>query len=241
MPSTAADRSPATGADVIGPTSATLEEYLEAIFKLSEDGAVRPGRLAAELGVAAPTVTATLKRLESRALIERKDGDVVLTEAGRREAVSIVRRHRISERFLVDVLDMPWDEVHEEACRLEHALSPRVLEALEQLLEMPQYCPHGHPIPAPDGTVVAQPGEPLSSCSIGTEVRILRIDHEGDELLGYLSTLGMFPGERVQVCEIAPFQGPLLVRVGEAQYALGREVASKIIVRPIGATAGAQC
>ncbi|MDO8879870.1 MAG: metal-dependent transcriptional regulator [Coriobacteriia bacterium] len=210
--------------------SATLEEYLEAIYKAAERGEVRPGHLAEALGVSAPTVTATLGRLKAAGLIERPDGGVTLTPDGRQGALDIVRRHRLAERFLVDALGLPWDEVHDEACQLEHALSPRVQEALETFLENPAVCPHGHPIPRADGTVAAQEGAPLCESGSGATVEIVRVEDEDGELLSYLASLGMFPGTAVRVCDVAPFKGPLLVEVGDARYALGRDVAEKIVV-----------
>jgi len=214
--------------------SSTLEEYLEAIYKQAERGPVRPGHLAETLGVSAPTVTATLGRLQAQGLIERPEGGVELTLAGRRAALDIVRRHRLAERFLVDALGLSWDEVHDEACQLEHALSPRVQQALEEFLDSPAVCPHGHPIPSADGRIADLEGTPLCSSEAGSDVEILRIDDEDGELLSYLSALGMFPGTRVRVCDIAPFKGPLLVEIGDARYALGRDVAEKIAVREEG-------
>lgn len=210
--------------------SATIEEYLEAIYKLAEKGPVRPSQLADAMGVSAPTVTATLGRLQAAGLVERPDGGVELTHAGRRGALDIIRRHRLAERFLVDVLGLSWDEVHDEACQLEHALSPRVQRALEEFMDNPAVCPHGHPIPAEDGSIADSAGTPLCENGAGDEVEIVRIADEDGELLSYLSSLGMFPGTSVKVCDIAPFKGPLLVEVGEARYALGREVAEKIVV-----------
>lgn len=210
--------------------SSTLEEYLEAIYKLAERGPVRPGQLAEAMGVSAPTVTATLGRLQTAGYVERPDGGVELTLAGRRGALDIIRRHRLAERFLVDVLNLPWSEVHEEACQLEHALSPRVQQALEEFMENPSVCPHGHPIPAADGSIARTEGVPLCENGTGDEVEIVRIEDEEGELLSYLSSLGMFPGTHVRVCDVAPFKGPLLVEVGEARYALGRDVAEKIVV-----------
>lgn len=210
--------------------SATIEEYLEAIYKLAEKGPVRPSQLAEVMGVSAPTVTATLGRLQSAGLIDRPAGGVELTHAGRRGALDIIRRHRLAERFLVDVLGLSWDEVHEEACQLEHALSPRVQRALEEFMDNPAVCPHGHPIPAEDGSIAEAAGTPLCDNGTGDEVEIVRIADEDGELLSYLSSLGMFPGTSVKVCDIAPFKGPLLVEVGDARYALGREVAEKIVV-----------
>lgn len=210
--------------------SATLEEYLETIYKLSAKGEVRPGQIADGMGVSAATVTATLGRLQSAGLIARDEGAVELTLAGRQEALDIVRRHRLAERFLVDVLGLAWDEVHEEACQLEHALSPRVQLALEEFMQNPAVCPHGHPIPAADGTIAEMEGAPLCDTASGDEVEIVRIADEEGELLSYLSSLGMFPGTRVRVCDVAPFKGPLLVEVGDARYAIGRDIAEKIVV-----------
>ncbi|MBN1192980.1 MAG: metal-dependent transcriptional regulator [Coriobacteriia bacterium] len=211
--------------------SAILEEYLEAIYKQAQHGEVRPGHLAEAIGVSAPTVTATLGRLQSAGLVDRgQRGSVVLTSEGRQAALDIIRRHRLAERFLVDVLGLPWSEVHEEACQLEHALSPRVQQALEEFMENPRVCPHGHPIPSADGSVAECVGAPLCEYGTGDVVEILRIEDETEELLSYLSSIGMFPGVRVRVCDVAPFDGPLLVEVGELRYPVGRDVAEKIVV-----------
>ncbi|MHB9002506.1 MAG: metal-dependent transcriptional regulator [Coriobacteriia bacterium] len=210
--------------------TATLEEYLEAIYKLSEKGAVRPTQLASALDVSGPTVTATLHRLVTAGFITREDGDVVLTGAGRSLALDIIRRHRLSERFLVDVLGLPWDEAHEDACMLEHALSPRVLEALEVYLNNPDVCPHGHPIPTAEGHINKVEGAPLCSFSAGADVKIVQVAEDDDAMLAYLGSMGMFPGTQVRVCEVAPFNGPLMVEVGGSTYAIGREVADRILV-----------
>ncbi len=210
--------------------SETLEEYLEAIYKLSEHGEARPSRLAEAMSVSAPTVTSTLKRLKAGGLITRPGGAVALTPAGRTEALSIIRRHRLAERLLVDVLGMPWEDVHEEACKLEHALSPKVQAALETYLVNPDVCPHGHPIPSAEGDVAEPTGEPLCGFDTGADVEIVRIEEEDERLLSYLASLGMYPGTRVKVCDVAPFQGPLMVEVNGSRYALGRDVAAKIVV-----------
>ncbi len=212
--------------------SETLEEYLETIFKLSERGEVRPTPIAEALGVSGPTVTATLKRLESRGLITRKGGAVVLTDAGRDLAVDIVRRHRVAERFLVDVLGLNWDEAHEDACALEHALSPRVMLALEEFLDNPEVCPHGHPIPTAEGVITPVEGRPLCDLSSGSSSRIVQVAEDDEAMLAYLGSLGMYPGTEVTVCEVAPFKGPLLVEVEGATYAIGRDVAEGILVEP---------
>ncbi|MDI6900475.1 MAG: metal-dependent transcriptional regulator [Anaerosomatales bacterium] len=212
--------------------SATLEEYLETIYKLAERGDVRPTQIAEELGVSGPTVTATLKRLKTQGYITRPGTAVALTSAGTKAALDIIRRHRLAERFLVDTLGIPWEDVHEDACLLEHALSPRVQEALERFLDNPSECPHGHPIPAADGTVADRMGEPLSEQASECEAAVLRVEDEDEDLLTYLASLGMFPGTTVKVCDVAPFKGPMMVEVGGSRYALGRDIASKIVVEP---------
>lgn len=210
--------------------SATLEEYLETIYKISLRGEVRPSQIADALGVAPPTVTSGLKRLETAGLITRSEGGIVLTDTGRVESVSIVRRHRIAEKFLVDVLGLGLEAAHDEACRLEHALSEQVLEALERFLDSPAACPHGHPIPRVDGELPVEWGVPLSELQPCVGATVVSVPEE-DETLAYLSDLGLRPGAHVTVDEIAPFEGPLLVTVGSRRAAMDRAIAGSIVVR----------
>ncbi|HEX9093044.1 MAG TPA: metal-dependent transcriptional regulator [Coriobacteriia bacterium] len=211
--------------------SATLEEYLETIYKLSQTGDVRPSRIADALAVSPPTVTSGLRRLEDAGLVTRPDGGVELTERGVVEAVAIVRRHRIAERFLVDVLGLPWDTAHDEACRLEHALSDTVLAALEGFLENPGVCPHGHPIPGSDGSIATEEGVPLTEVAEGAAAVISSVPEEG-ELLGYMQSLDLRPGRRVTLEQAAPFDGPLLIVVDGKHAAIDRAVARQVIVVP---------
>jgi len=213
----------------------TLEEYLETIYKLAQKGAVRPTQVADSIGVSGPTVTATLRRLETQGLVERTpDGGVLLSDDGLRSALDIVRRHRIAERFLVDVLGLDIGEAHEDACLLEHALSPRVLLALEQYLDSPEVCPHGYPIPASDGSVAAVNGRPLSDLVQGESAVVLQIAEDDDAVLSYLASLGLLPGTKVTVLETAPFGGPLVVEVGDSRPALAREIAALVLVNSPG-------
>ncbi len=214
--------------------TAAVEEYLEAIYKLSLEGEpVIAARLAEHLGVSPPTVADMLRRMTDGGLVKtsRKRG-VTLTPKGREAAEKLVRRHRLWERFLTDVLGFDWDQVHDEACKLEHAISDQVEEKLAQMLGDPETCPHGHPIPGSKGARRRERlQKPLSELGVGDEAVIERVAEEEPELLQYLASLGLLPEARVHVKEIAPFKGPLLVQVAGAQYALGQEVASKIIVR----------
>lgn len=212
--------------------TATLEEYLESIYKLSEHGAVRPTQLAESMSVSGPTVTATLRRLESQGFITREGRAVALTNEGRARALDIIRRHRLAERFLVDALGLNWEDAHEDACLLEHALSPRVLTALEKFLENPAVCPHGHPIPGADGSVHTVTGVLLSETDAGCIAKVLRVS-EDDELLGYIGELGLKPGTDVEVIEVAPFDGPLTVTISGATVAISREVGRRVTVEVI--------
>lgn len=211
------------------PTAA-LEEYLEAIYKLAKDGPVRPSRVAERMSVSGPTVTATLRRLAARGLVVRKGTTIVLTPEGTLRALEIVRRHRLAETFLVQTLGLDWNAAHEEACRLEHALSERVLEALETFLGNPGSCPHGHPIPGADGSVVDVAGLPLSEVDAGAAASVLFVAEENEDILAYLGELGLKPGARVRVVEAAPFQGPLTLEVGGVRRAVAREVARLVAV-----------
>ncbi len=210
-----------------------FEEYLETIFKLLHDGApVTVGQIAEALGVSPASVSEMVRRLRAAGLVEEDRGDgVTLTRRGRTEGARLVRRHRLSERFLVDVLEMPWDAVHDEACKLEHALGPEVEARLAAQLGNPRTCPHGRAIPDEQGVLREEALRPLSELEPGDAGTIGCVTEEQADLLRYLASLGLLPDTEVAVESVAPFGGPVLVRVGGAQYALGREVAGKIMVR----------
>jgi DtxR family Mn-dependent transcriptional regulator len=211
--------------------SESTEEYLEAIYKLSHESRATVGRLAAALGVSPPSVSQMVARLRESGLVERDgSGNVVLTRDGLATAARLVRRHRLSERFLADYLDLPWDQVHDEACKFEHVISPEVEERLAAQLGNPRTCPHGQVIPDEDGTVREIPVRPLTELTAGESATISCIADERPDLLRYLASLGLLPDTIVCVEGQAPFGGPLLVRVGETQYALGREVGEVIFV-----------
>ncbi|MEZ5125176.1 MAG: metal-dependent transcriptional regulator [Thermoleophilia bacterium] len=211
----------------------STEEYLEAIFKLQRTGhPVTVKQLAADLGISPPSVSEMLRRMCDRGLVaqERSDG-IQLTPQGELEGARLVRRHRLSERFLVDYLDMPWDAVHDEACKLEHVLSPEVEKRLAAQLGHPKTCPHGHAIPDADGRLEEEELTPLGELRPGERGVIACIAQEDSELLRYLGSLGLVPETVVAVDSIAPFGGPYLIRVDDAQYALGRAVADMILLR----------
>jgi DtxR family transcriptional regulator, Mn-dependent transcriptional regulator len=214
------------------PTEAR-DEYLEALFHLSRqpDGATVT-RVAQELEVTPASVSQMVGRLIKDGAVTRDARNrITLTEDGRIEATRLVRRHRLSERFLTDYLDLPWDQVHDEACKLEHALSDEVEAGLAERLGNPRTCPHGRVIPTPDGDVPDEETQCLAEIDAGGKCVISFVSDEQPDLLRYLASLGLLPDTPVRVEEVAPFNGPLLVCVGRARYALGRDVARKIFVR----------
>jgi DtxR family Mn-dependent transcriptional regulator len=168
------------------------EEYLQILFWLQEAGLpMTAANLARAMQLSPPTVHEMVGRLERDGYVKRgQDKAIAFTESGAQEAEGIVRRHRLIERFLTDVLGVPWDEVHEEAERLEHAMSPVLEERMRAAIGEAKTCPHGHPILA--GTRVA--GVPLADVEVGASVRILRFENEAEDLLRYLKSSGLEPG-----------------------------------------------
>lgn len=215
------------------------EEYLEAIYKLQERGqAVTAVALARELGISASAASAVLHRLIEAGLVQHPEGErraapPTLTPRGLRQAASVVRRHRLAERLLTDVLGMSWDRTHDEACKLEHILSPEVEERLSAVLGHPETCPHGYPVPG--GEHIQLPAaQPLSALPPASRAVIVRVAHEDAGLLRYLANLGLMPQRELTVEQHAPFDGPVMVKVGGAHYALGKDVAEQIMVRSLG-------
>jgi DtxR family Mn-dependent transcriptional regulator len=155
---------------------------------------------------------------------------VKLTGEGSKLALSVFRRHRLAEKLLTQVLKLDWVESHEEACKLEHAISEKLANSIEKALDSPQTCPHGNPIPSESGSMRHIKDQPLSELENGDSAMVSRVPDENTELLRYLTTLGMFPGVKIAVEEKAPFKGPMLVKVGSGSYPLSLDVASGIYV-----------
>jgi DtxR family transcriptional regulator, Mn-dependent transcriptional regulator len=168
------------------------EEYLETIFWLQEARLPITGaNIARAMHLSAPTVHEMVGRLEVDGYITKTaDKSLEFTEPGYRHAASVVRRHRMIERFLTDILGIPWDEVHEEAERLEHAMSPVLEERMMAAIGDARTCPHGHPI----FEGAREPGVPLADVSEGAKVRVLRFENEAEDLLHYLKDAGLHPG-----------------------------------------------
>jgi DtxR family Mn-dependent transcriptional regulator len=215
------------------PTPA-VEEYLESIYKLHSRGVrVIGARLAEDLGVSAPTVTEMLRRMRHEGLVViGEDKEVSLTGAGSEAAEVLIRRHRLSERLLTDILGVPWSQVHEEACKFEHVISPQVEANLQRVLHYPTTCPHGNPIPgsgAGHSDLVR-----LSEAPVGSRAVLRRVEAEDEELLAYVESLGLLPGARVDVTARTPLSGPIELQVGDSVVFVGLAAASRLLVEMLG-------
>jgi DtxR family Mn-dependent transcriptional regulator len=215
----------------------STEEYLEAIYRLEREGpGVTTSGLASELGVAPASVSGMLKKLSSEGYVEhRARGEAKLTTKGLEIAVRVLRRHRLAERFLTDVLGMPWDEVHAEACRLEHAISANVEQRLVAFLGDPKACPHGHAIPPLDLSDPERPGSPLAQLGVGERASVYGVTEEVPEMLRYLGEIGLRPGATIEVLDKAPLGGPVTVEIAGKSHAISLELARTITIVPLGA------
>jgi DtxR family Mn-dependent transcriptional regulator len=212
-------------------TTDSMEQYLQTICKLGgEQSPVALSALADRLGVSSVSANEMIKKLVVRGLVTYEPyRGVTLTAEGQTQALRVIRRHRLWERFLADVLDIPWDRVHEEACQLEHATSSLVEERLAQFLDEPETCPHGYPV---EGTgCCCEEGLPLSEMEPGQCAVVLRVAEHDAALLRYLAELELKPHTIIEIEEVAPFDGPLTVRIGESRQVIGRQVASQVVVQ----------
>ena len=213
-----------------------IEDYLRTIYALEEE--VQPviaARVAEEVGVTPSTMVTTLRRLEAEGylkVVRRKE--IHLTAAGKQVAERILRRHFLLERFLTDLLGLDWVKAHQEAHRLEHALSQEVEDRLAKLLGYPTTCPHGNPIPSQDSQKPRKSiGTPLHSIAAGKEVELDYITEGGERdarLLGFLQEHRLVPGTKVRVLDVAPSMGVMSLKVGQDEFSLGIEAAKKIRV-----------
>ncbi len=208
-----------------------VEEYLEAIWELEEEGTqVIQARLAEHLGHAAPTVSETVRRLRSDGYV-RVDGRILkLTEKGRKRAESVVRKHRLAERFLLDVIGIPWHQTHIEACRWEHVMSDAVEARITAILENPSTCAHGNPIPGLAGP--KRDLQALADSQPGDRVRLERVTEQVEvdqDALVYLDSHGFIPGTDAEVRAKAP-DGTLTLALDGGTLALGPALAAQLFV-----------
>jgi len=198
---------------------------------LAKDGGAHTGTLAERLGLAPGTVTATVKRLADRGLVDHEPyHGVELTTAGRRLAIAAIRRHRIVERFLADMLGYAWNEADRLATSFEHELPQEVEDRLFVALDRPATCPHGFPIPAPESADLPEM-PPLYALEPGDTAVVAVPGSTDPEIVEFLGTLGLRPGVLVEVKEKHPFDGPLVLRVDGKDRTLGATVANQVFVQ----------
>ena len=221
------------------PLSAPVEDYLKAIYDLERVGApASTNDIADRLAISPASVSGMMRRLAEQRLITHEPyRGVRLTGAGRKAALRTLRRHRILECYLIEVLGYEWDGVHDEAERLEHAASDELIERMAARLGNPTQDPHGAPIPTPDGRVEEARLRTLAGAAVGERVRVRRVQDEDAERLRYLAELGIRPGALVRILDRAPYDGPLTLWVGEnagTTRAIGMGLAAEVFVEPVG-------
>ena len=219
--------------------SLTVENYVKTIYSIGmnrgDQRSVATGELAQALSVSPGTVTGMLKTLSEAELATYTPYEGArLTTAGETLALAVLRRHRLLELFLNQTLAMSWDEVHEEAEHLEHAVSDRLVDRIDTYLGNPSVDPHGDPIPQADGSLSETHGEPLAKFPTGTRFRLSRVVEQGPAFLRYLSECGLDLGVEGLLLENRPESGAIIVQVGTKSVALGHETASKLLVTPLG-------
>tara|TARA_B100000579_G_C22685060_1_gene782216 strand:- start:192 stop:851 length:660 start_codon:yes stop_codon:yes gene_type:complete len=213
--------------------TSTVENYLKALLMLSNQGEKRvsTGDLSKSLGVTPGSATSMIKTLAEAGLANHKSHyGVLLTDEGRTLAVHVVRRHRIIELFLVNILEMEWDEVHAEAEKLEHVVSDEVIGRMDKLLDYPTLDPHGDPIPTQEGKFIERPLHQLSQCEEGQRVQVARISDQNSSFLKFAESHGLTPGATIEVQRRNKNADSITLRSSEEEITLGFTAAKRIEV-----------
>lgn len=229
-----------------GITTDGMLDYLAAIYRLG-NGASAPGgekvttsALAEQMHVSAAAASSMLKRLEESGFVERSSVDgITLTEQGRLAALQLIRRHRLLEVFLVQVMGFTWDQVDSEAHRLEHAISAAFEERMDRLCGIPTHCPHGDPIPSKDGAMLEETLVAVSEMNPGQVGVLWRVGNNDARVLRYLTHLALEPGRALRLVDAAPFNGPITLELvnggaipaSHGQQMIGSELAGQLFVR----------
>jgi DtxR family Mn-dependent transcriptional regulator len=212
----------------------SVEDYLKAIYELELGGTpAQTSAIATALEVAPPSVSGMIKRLSEAGLLQHVPyRGVQLTEEGRRTALKMVRRHRVVEAYLTTKLGYDWDSVHDEAERLEHAVSDGLIERMAMALGNPRYDPHGAPIPTKDGTIETPDYVPLSDVPVGEIAQLRMVDDKDAARLRFIASLGLKPGVSFEVIARQPFRGPTTIELaGSAakEQVIGHELAESLL------------
>ena len=216
------------------PLTAPVEDYLKAIYSIGRGtGAAATNEIAQRLALAPASVSGMVRRLAEQGLLayERYHG-VKLTESGRRAALRTLRRHRVIEAYLAKALGYPWDRVHDEAERLEHAASDELVDRMAATIGEPEVDPHGAPIPTRDGAVDETEYTSLADLPVGASGVVVRVADEDPEMLRYLGELSIVPGKRITLKSRAPYEGPITLGMGRQQLSIGPGLASQVLIAP---------
>lgn len=211
-----------------------IADYVKIIYKLQEDQQkVTTSDIARRMNISAASVTSMIKKLSDRNLVRYVPYyGVQLSEAGKKMALKLIRNHRLLELYLTKVLGLSWDKVDAEAERLEHVVSDELMDKINEALGGPKFDPHGSPIPTHEGIIEQITYDCLYSFKPRQSAVICRIKDGNPEMLQYLGYLGLVPNITVEVIEKAPFNGPLIVRIGSVEHAIGMELATRILAVP---------
>jgi DtxR family Mn-dependent transcriptional regulator len=210
-----------------------IEDYLKTIYMLEqEESPVSTSRIAAAREVKPGSATSMIQRLHKfNLVVYKKHYGVMLTDAGREIALEVLRHHRLVELYLMEALGFSWDEVHEQADILEHVISEKREERMAAVLNYPEFDPHGDPIPSKEGVMTIVNNKPLSRLEEGETAVVSRIpDDANAKLLRYLADLGLVPGTKINVTEIAPFEGPMTLEINGKPVVIGQKVAEAVLV-----------
>lgn len=214
----------------------STEDYLSAIYKFRDsDGEIKAVEIAERLSISNAAVTDMLKKLSRDGYVNyKKYKGITLTRDGESYAKNMVRRHRIWEVFLHQVVDLPWDKVHEEAEKLEHSSSDELVNRLEEMLNFPEYDPHGDPIPGKDGkTPKAKKAVPLSSLQPNEEAEVIRVNDFDSELLTYITRLGIELDKKITVIERLEFDNSMLIKINRKEINISKKIAANIFVKRV--------
>lgn len=210
--------------------SQSVEDYLKVIYVLESEGsAATTNNIAEMMDVSSASVTNMLKRLAGLNLIEHKSyKGATLTDAGNKIALEILRHHRLLELYLKEIMGYSWDEVHDEAEKLEHHISEQFEDKIAELLNHPTHDPHGDPIPTKDGVMPEMASLPLAVANVDEQYIVGRVKDQDPEFLRYLEKLGIIPGVKITIIEKAPFNGPVQVKLEDEEKTIGFSIAEQI-------------
>lgn len=213
-----------------------IEDYLKTIYMLEqEESPVSTSRIAAARDVKPGSATSMIQRLHKfNLVVYKKHYGVTLTEAGREIALEVLRHHRLVELYLMEALGFSWDEVHEQADILEHVISEKLEERMAAALNYPEFDPHGDPIPSKEGIMTKVNNKPLAQLESGDSAVVSRIpDDTNGKLLRYLADLGLVPGTKLKVTQVAPFEGPMTLEINDESIVIGQKVAEAVLVEMV--------